>query len=163
MLEVVREWEILSRAQEDVPVKVEQLPRRLEIEYRLVPFRNGISGMLERLKTGFRITVNELDPTTRRRFTVAHELGHYMLHGHMLRVGDGIDDDKAYRSTEIGLYHNKKIGPAQEIEANRFAANLLMPYDRVAEYWSREGATLESMASLFRVSQRSMEIRLEML
>ena len=163
MLDVTREWELLSEAQENVPVQVEQIPEKLGIEYRLYPFRNGISGMLERLRTGFRITVNEFDPFTRRRFTVAHELGHYMLHGHLLKkVGDGLDDDALYRSTEVGKYHNTEITQKQETEANRFAANLLMPYERVWEQFREENATPERLARLFQVSQRSMEIRLGM-
>lgn len=53
--------------------------------------------MLERVGDTFLITVAANDPLTRQRFTLAHELGHYMLHRTL--IGDGLDDDRAYRST----------------------------------------------------------------
>ena len=88
----------------------------------------------------------------------SHEPGHYMLHRYL--VGDGIDGDRAYRSTHIGKYHNTLIGPEEETNANRFAVNLLMPKDLIRAAWSQDGATVESMAELFQVSKNTMSIRL---
>ncbi len=120
--------------------------------------------MLECRRNIFLITVAANDPHTRQRFTLVHELGHYMLHRKL--IGDGLDDDRAYRSTEVGKYHKTLIGPREEIVANRFAANLLMPLELVAREWNarkrdKSPKTVAEMAQLFKVSKRSMDIRLD--
>ena len=66
----------------------------------------------------------------------------------------------AYRSTEAGKYHNTLIGPSEETEANKFAANLLMPRLAVDREWEKEGMKVEQMAILFGVSEHAMSIRL---
>lgn len=53
----------------------------------------------------------------RKEFIVAHELGHYLMHGNQL-----------YGCTNIGLVQNQQINtPMQEKEANEFASELLLP------------------------------------
>jgi len=90
---------------------------------------------------------------------MAHELAHYLLHFHL--IGDGIDDDSAYRSTAKGNYYNRKIGTIEETEANRLAAQLLMPADLVKRKWANRGAaTLQEFAKMFQVSAEAMRIRL---
>ena len=86
-----------------------------------------------------------------------------MLHREL--VGDGLDDDKAYRSSEAGKYNNKRIGMKEETEANKFAANLLMPVELVRLEWDKRGnsaedSVIEDMAKLFKVSKQTMAIRL---
>jgi Zn-dependent peptidase ImmA (M78 family) len=107
---------------------------------------------------GYLITVNAIDSLTRQRFTTAHELGHYMLHRD--RIGDGIADDRAYRSTSSSKYRNTRIGPRQETQANTFAANVLMPFDLI-ERLKREGySTPGELAKRLAVSEQAMSIRL---
>ncbi len=113
-----------------VPVDVELLAKSLGIDVVHMNLDNDTSGMIERVSDGkFRIVVNDNHPMTRKRFTIAHELGHYFNHRHL--IGDGISDDRAYRSADSGRYANTAIGRRQETEANQFAANLLMPYDAI--------------------------------
>lgn len=106
----------------------------------------------------FLITVNAIDPPTRQRFTTAHELGHYMLHRD--RIGDGIADDRAYRSTSSGRYHNTRIGPREETQANTFAANLLMPYELIEKLKADGITTPHALADRLQVSEQAMCIRL---
>ena len=152
------QWRVFTGSLVSAPVPVEGIPQKLGIGFNTAYLSQEISGMLERLESGFVITVNALDPLTRRRFTLAHELGHYMLHRHL--IGDGLDDDRMYRSTDKGKYHNTLIGPRQETEANRFAANLLMPKSLIDRYRMQFDDDVEEMASLFQVSRHSMSIRL---
>lgn len=152
------QWEILNEARESVPVAVKSLPAMLGIKLRGAFLGSGISGMLERSGETFLLTVNATDPDTRQRFTLAHEIGHYMLHRHL--VGDGLDDDRAYRSTEVGKYHNTLIGPKEEREANKFAASLLMPIDAIRRERVKLGDDVQAMASLFGVSEHAMSIRM---
>ena len=124
-MNVAEQWNVLTNARKSIPVPVHELLGRLGIKLKQAWLADGISGMLENIGETFLITINALDSDTRQRFTLAHEIGHYMLHRHL--VGDGVDDDRAYRSTQVGKYHNTLIGPFEEREANKFAANLLMP------------------------------------
>lgn len=151
------QWEILNDARRTLPVPVRTLPAMLGLKLRTAFLGSGISGMLEKSGETFLLTISATDPETRQRFTLAHEIGHFMLHRHL--VGDGLDDDRAYRSTEVGKYHNTLIGPKEEREANKFAANLLMPRGAVDREWAKEGATIASMSSLFGVSEHAMSIR----
>ena len=140
------------------PVDVEGAARALGIEVRHAFLEREISGQIERLPGGrYRITVNALDASTRRRFTVAHELGHFIYHRPL--IGDGVDDDRAYRSTSAGKYHNTRIGPKQETEANRFAANLLMPKHLIEQLKARGIVTTEGLAKALGVSVAAMRVR----
>lgn len=152
------QWEILNEARKAVPVPVKSLPASLGIKLKAAFLSSGISGMLEKKGDSFLLTVNVADPETRQRFTIAHELGHYMLHRHL--IGDGLDDDRAYRSTDVGKYHNTMIGPEEETEANKFAANLLMPRDAITRERARLENNVTQMANLFGVSEHAMSIRM---
>ena len=103
-----------------------------------------------------RFSVNVFHPETRKRFTIAHELGHYILHREL--IGNGVDDTIAYRSEKIGKYHNTDIGPHEETQANRFSAGLLMPTKLVTNA-IKEGMGLDQMAEYFGVSRQSMDYR----
>lgn len=90
------------------------------------------------------IWVRPGDPANRQRFTVAHELGHLLLHPY----------GQMYRDTTFS-------GSASEAEANRFAADLLMPKGMMQKYLRITGGNLPSMARIFGVSLRAMEIRVD--
>lgn len=120
-----------------------------------------ISGELERMANGeFRISANGEHSLKRKRFTVAHELGHYMLHAHL--IGEGVDDNRAYRSDRAGNFHNRAIKRRHETEANRFAAQLLMPQKMVRKR-ATPGTSISSLAEIFEVSEEAMQIRLRTL
>ncbi len=70
---------------------------------------------------GVEITINENEPEYRRRFTIAHEIGHVIL-GH-------INEIEIYRNTESE--YRDMVHRATEVSANKFAAELLMPYKLV--------------------------------
>lgn len=98
---------------------------------------------------GFDIYVNASHPEVRRRFTIAHELAHVILHPNL--IGDGITDDALYRS---GLSNSV------EAQANKLAADILMPRDKLSEYISQGITNVAELARTFNVSEQSMAIRL---
>ncbi len=98
--------------------------------------------------SGFAIFVNSADVPRRQRFTIAHEIAHFILHSDL--IGDGITDDALYRS---GL-SNK-----MEVEANKSAADILMPFHLVNSALSRD-STVKALADKFGVSESAMSIRL---
>jgi Zn-dependent peptidase ImmA (M78 family) len=123
-------------------------------------FTDDLSGVLVRKGDSNTIAINESDSLVRRRFTVAHECGHLIL-GHK---GEVFVDKQIVnrRSTASSLAIDD-----QEIEANQFAASLLMPRAEVVEHLDqlskscRQRAVLvELMARSFCVSKKAMEYRL---
>lgn len=97
-----------------------------------------------------KIFIEQTDYITRQVFSVAHELGHYILHN------DGTSHTSLRDTTSSQGIDTK------EIEANFFAANLLMPQDEVLRLVGLK-FTLDSMASYFNVSPLAMQYRLEKL
>jgi Zn-dependent peptidase ImmA (M78 family) len=146
----------VNHFRESIPVDVEGLALALGIKVRKAYLSDNISGMIRKVKEGFEITVNARHPETRQRFTLAHEIGHYVLHRSLM--GDGNVDDRAYRSD--GSVQNNCIGPREETEANKFAANLLMPSEAIKKLRADGIDTPAKMAYLLKVSEGAMRIRL---
>jgi Zn-dependent peptidase ImmA (M78 family) len=152
--------EAIRRAQRDYPVNLEDLCRELDIRVHEAWLAEDISGELVPIEPGlYQINVNATHADSRKRFTIAHELGHYFYHRDL--IGTGIDDDRAYRSTESGRYHNTRIGPREETEANRFAANLLMPTHLIQKLENSGKYSVEEKAKALRVSVAAMRIRMD--
>lgn len=103
------------------------------------------------------IVVNNRDNRKRRRFTVGHEIGHYILHNR---------HNEAYldKDEPTLFYRSERTNP-QEKEANVFAAGLLMPQILIDQYvggrdpWVIEGLIPE-LAKVFDVSDVAMTYRL---
>lgn len=117
----------------------------------------GMSGVLIR-EPGKRpiIGVNKGDVEPRKRFTIAHELGHLLLH-----------NDPYHVDTQIHL-RDRRSSTAEsiaEVEANQFAANLLMPArmlqkDLLAmDVIDIDGAA-EELAAKYGVSLQAMTLRI---
>ena len=88
------------------------ISKKLGIDIIFANLENGNHGYYEpRIKTIF---VNDNEPATRNLFTVAHELGHYILHE---GTNNRYDEYHKYTPEE-----RKK-----EFQANDFAGKLLMP------------------------------------
>lgn len=98
--------------------------------------------------SGYTIYVNSNDRPRRQRFTLAHEIAHFILHRDLL--GNGIEDDAQYRSSSLGILH--------EQQANRMAADILMPAQLVKAV-SPEKSPAE-LADAFDVSVDAMQLRL---
>ncbi|MCC6572585.1 MAG: ImmA/IrrE family metallo-endopeptidase [Planctomycetes bacterium] len=96
------------------------------------------------------ISVNKGDPLVRRRFTIAHELGHFFLH---LSRGSVRIDRPLHRSINAS-------NSAQEREANAFAAALLMPAN-VLQAAVNEGKPTNVLARELLVSASALSWRLQ--
>lgn len=120
-------FDIIDRASRSVPVDLHRLCSDLGINLQPAELDPEIVGQIENRDGNFTISYNTLNSSYgyRHRFTIAHEIGHYVLHKHL--IGNGVDDSKAFRSTAIGKFYNCNILPHHETEANNFAASLLMP------------------------------------
>ncbi len=122
---------------------------------------NKNSGLIGRHGDRVIIGVNALHPAVRQRFTIAHEIGHMLLHADQPLI---IDQSGG---AIIGTRQEGDDSP-REIEANAFAASLLMPADWVKKELKRRqlpnaddnDAAVSSLARTFGVSQQAMMYRL---
>lgn len=147
------------------PVDVERLAVSAGAVVRDRRFKGdpSLSGVLIREDGRAVIGVNSMHAPTRRRFTIAHELGHLVMHpGRPLIIDSSVRVNRRDRisSTATDL---------EEIEANQFAAALLMPasmvieeLERVVEHTPalRPADLAERLADIFDVSQQAMGFRL---
>ena len=73
------EYAVVNRYRETIPVDIRGLCDELGVQVHSAFLDPDISGMLESKGNGrYKITVNASDRATRQRFTIAHELGHYI-------------------------------------------------------------------------------------
>ena len=103
------------------PVPVDVIARAMGLDVRYAPTTDDVSGALIRRGKTAIIAVNSAQHENRQRFTIAHEIGHFMLHK---RAQRHFDEDF------LVDFRNAKSSEAtqqNEIAANRFAAALLMP------------------------------------
>ena len=145
---------VVAKHWDSTPVPIDAIIRDIGLPLSYEPMEDNISGYIERQNGSYRIVVNSNHAPTRRRFTAAHELGHYIYHRDLL--GEGVGDNRAYR-TEGTDRPNVNIRPIHERQANSFAANVLMPRHRLNAV---AGESTAALAARFGVSQATMKIRL---
>ena len=160
-----REWSSLDEDiklamgafQEVAPVKLSAIAKVLNLRVLSTVLPVGISGEIRpdtERPGNFVIRVNKADSSRRQRFTVAHEIAHFLLHRD--HIGGGIRDDALYRSD---------LSDWREAQANRLAADLLMP-DHLVTSWLRHSEvlrvddTVAFLADKFNVSEAAMKIKL---
>jgi Zn-dependent peptidase ImmA (M78 family) len=159
------EWQHLaemSRAtiadhQDVAPVRLSELAKAFGVRVKAATLAPGISGEIRPEDGHFVIRINRHDPAKRQRFSVAHELAHFLLHAD--QIGNGITDDVLYRSS---------LSDRREAQANRLAADILMPDNLVrqqveAAYEKGVGDLVLFLAEEFAVSEAAMRIKLEQL
>ena len=150
--------EIAKRYMSQVPVKLGAMARELSLSVKLSTMKPGESGHIKREEDGrYVIRINRHETRERQRFTLAHEIAHYLLHRDEIdRHEEGIVDNVLYRSG---------ASEQTEYEANRLAADLIMPSNLVREKMDTLGTPtsdeiIDRMAEIFQVSKAAMEIRL---
>ena len=148
---------VIQAHQEVAPIRLSAIAHALGVKVIATAMPSGISGEIRPDADNpgqYIIRVNKNDSSRRQRFTVAHELGHFLLH--RAQIGDGITDDVLYRS---------ELSDRREAQANRIAADLLMPQQLVDEWLDKARAlkvdnVIGFLADKFNVSEAAMKIRL---
>lgn len=115
-----------------------------EVSFTEQPNASGLIDVEKKI-----IYINEQDTPAHKRFTIAHELGHLLLH----------DNEEISLKPELAVYYRKPIGGEildYEKEANWFAANLLVPMFLLKKYTDLSDA---EAAELFAVSQQVIRYR----
>lgn len=156
-------WRLAERIHEveDLPlaVPIEDLCRALDIvsikEIDTAAFEAAL--ITDAVRSSGFILVNRNSSGARRRFSLAHELGHFLIEAHQATAGHPMQ-------CELGDLHlldprSKDRRRRIEGEANTFAAHLLMPHKRIREFVRGSGVSLETivtMAREFAVSKEAM-------
>lgn len=138
---------------------VEVLVKKLNIDIIPEKLDDDVSGLFVRIDDKPVISYNKYENSLgRKRFTIAHELGHYILHS-----------DKALfiDKTPKVMFRNSASSSGedlQEREANHFAAALLMPIKLIKEEINNIPDNIrnpiEYLAKKFKVSEQAMTFRL---
>lgn len=110
-------------------------------------------------KSEYAILINKNKPATRQQFTIAHEFGHYFLHKHEIKEEFFIDGENVLDRAGMLYHRDRATADRLEIEANNFAASLIMPSDLVKKAWEKLN-DVDDCALLFNVSVEAMSIRL---
>ena len=147
---ILDRMEIIRANQSELPVSVTRIAREFGIRvFKSSGWPDKLSGLIRKNQGKYEIFVNGQHPLVRRRFTIAHELAHFILHRD--EIGNGITDDVLYRS---GL-SNK-----MEKEANQLAADILMPWKLLDPILDSGESDIRKLADMFKVSPSTMSIRL---
>lgn len=145
-----------------VPVDVVKIANQNGIGVYNAKFsEDSISGMLAKRGDNITMLINQSDYPNRKRFSIAHELGHHFLH--LLEDGEIIDTEVdlfRFETSADGLDDLKKM---REVQANQFAAALLMPAALVRKYFYEKTSDLGALAEIFKVSEEAMGYRLNQL
>ncbi|MCT2399324.1 ImmA/IrrE family metallo-endopeptidase [Novosphingobium mangrovi (ex Huang et al. 2023)] len=144
-------WHLLGQ----FPVKVGEIARALGISVISKTLQSEISGLIKLSGGQFQIEVNNTDLPVRQRFTVCHEISHYLLHRDQIDA-DGITDNILYRS---------RLSNRQEAQANKLAAAILLPWNLVLEWHNStfdtppRQDTVEEIAKAFKASRLAVGFR----
>jgi Zn-dependent peptidase ImmA (M78 family) len=146
----------------ELPVNLDALAEKAGIRIKYGDFDDEMSGFAYQ-KGGIKyIGINETESLVRQRFTIAHELGHIFLH----------NQDQLSYDPSVELIHFRDERSAagtktKEIEANAFAAELLMPAAAVRKEIRdmrdidlHDSEAVGRLADKFGVSQAAITIRL---
>lgn len=139
------------------PVDVIKIAKENNIEI----FEGDLSGSDEPIsgairynkqKNKFEILINKDDSIQQKRFTIAHELGHYYLHKSILE-SETIHVDMMFKG------HSKEFN---EKDADYFASALLMNKIALSKYYKKANS-MSDLADIFNVSKSALLVRLDQL
>jgi len=145
------------------PVPLENIADSLGVAIRKTKLDSKVDGFLYSTTGKSVIGVNQSNVRPRQRFTIAHELGHFLLHRRQILHVD--EKDALSLRNQLSA---QGVDP-YEIEANSFAANLLMPRELLAGDLStiridpedtKGKRTIKLLADKYEVSEQALLIRL---
>ncbi|MDQ3076915.1 MAG: ImmA/IrrE family metallo-endopeptidase [bacterium] len=135
-------------------VDVVRVANDLNIAVLAAPFEDSFNAQISFTpENGYELLVNENHPIGRQRFSIAHELGHFILHNTEI--------------VELGKL-NRDGDSIMEEEADALAAEILMPKELIEDYIRNENedteviskSLIEKIADKFKVSRVVAIIRL---
>ncbi|MCR8667297.1 ImmA/IrrE family metallo-endopeptidase [Aestuariibaculum sp. M13] len=148
----------------EVPVPVKSVIKFLDIKLSPYDLGDDVSGVLVVNKGECKIGYNSTESLVRQRFTLAHEVGHFWLHLDNKEQELFVDDSKYMFRKQGGT---KSQEYKKEMQANQFAAALLMPKCLIQKEIElldngiiNDHDLIVALSKKFKVSQISMTYRL---
>lgn len=157
---------LVERLELRPPIDVHKVARALGMKVVVALLDVDVSGLLITDGTSATVIVQRGHAKNRQRFTIAHEIGHHFL-GHQFEPGEHVHVDRGTLVSRRSGRSSHGSDP-KEIEANQFAASLLMPTRFVDEAIDRHGGVLTEdviavLTKTFGVSEQALTIRLQTL
>lgn len=152
----------ISAEMQTWPIDIESLCRSLNVKLKAGYLTPQIVAEIElNIDNTYTITYCKslADLAYNRRFAIAHELGHLVLHRHL--IGHGLNDSKEFKGVNVGHYFNSDVKRHHEAEANKFAAALLMPEELIRA--DSPHLDVNSYCEKYQVSERALLLRLKSL
>lgn len=133
-------------------IDIESFIRNLkDVRLEFVDMDGGLSGSLQNIGDMWIMKINSKHHKNRQRFTMAHELGHYIMH-----------KDKNAIFTDTTFFRGAEYN-TMEFAANEFASSVLMPLNEIKDLLNKGVRELEDLSDTFNVSPAAMKYRLEKL
>lgn len=149
------------------PVNVEGIAKHLGLRVVAMELEQDVSGLLITKPDMSCIVIREGDSVVRQRFSIAHEIGHYHLR-HQFEPGEHVHVDRGHRISQRNRASSTGMN-LKEVEANQFAACLLMPAVLIRASIKALNAEelydahITELATKFKVSEQAMTIRLSVM
>jgi len=149
----------LDTEQTESPVNLLHISQALHLGiYKSTQLHDKTSGLIlkatGKYKTfdkgcGFAIIINANYHKRRQRFTIAHEIAHYILHKDKIhtQLSDSI------------LYRSENLSRDEELQAHQLTADILMPWSLINKE-IKKGLPYQNLAKKFEVSPSAMSIRI---
>lgn len=131
-------------------IDLEAIADKLQIQLNPSKLPDSVSGVFFRRDKKLFLIYNEDQSEHRQRFTIAHEIGHYILH-----ASESLHYDK-----DVVFYRSNDISNSDEVEANQFAAEILMPESLIERCITSGIKYVDELANKFNVSEDAMRYRL---
>lgn len=143
------------------PIDIEKVPELLngKIKYVKEDIEDNIEAKITKKNDTFEIEILENKPEMRKRFSIAHEIGHLFLH-----MGYLIDSEKWNEVVDYkdSVYYRDGYSQ-EEYEANEFAGAFLMPAEefvKISKKYLIDGYyDIDEIAKYFKVSTQAASMR----
>lgn len=150
ILEEAKQKKYIVGNQVNIEEIIKQQYPQILLEFR--PLDSEISGELIKNKDAWHMIINSNHSKTRQRFTMGHELGHYVYHRR-----------ETLQFVDTLFYRQNELKSSIEYMADEFAALLLMPEELIKSCLSKGINNVGLLASTFGVSNEAMTYRLQQL
>lgn len=136
---------------DNIPLNIEEILQILDIELVIDNYLDDdISGYIRKRNGQWTIGVNSNHHVNRQRFTIAHELGHYILHSHLVAEQGEMKDGVLFRDGDTNN---------AEVAANQLASELLMPENQFRQAIKEGIQSIDDLANKFGVSSLAVRYR----
>ena len=136
----IKAKELLNQIDATFPISVKAICDKLGLKIKDIN-NDNISGRMDRINNT--IYINSKEAPVRQVFTLAHELGHYKLHD----------------ASDVLHRHSYYSTDPKELEANHFAACLLMPKEVFIKVFKAFNGNINKISGFFGVSRPAVAFR----